>query len=163
MLHAKENSYYPLSIFCITNKLPTTICIRRLDSSNKVDSVDCKVVKCPSLRVWDRYNTFLMFIWSKLGKNPLRMEVRTFARMKKVIWDQLLDTKAEIIQRKMYFRFACIMPELSLERLTRGHNKGFWLHSLQSVNEHHNCVIQSNIPFESKALIKPDENIFYTQ
>ena len=82
---------------------------------------------------------------------------------RKVIWDQLLDTKAEIIQSKLYFRFACIMPELNLERLTEGHNKGFWLHSLQSVNEHHNCVIQSNIPFESKALIKPDENIFYTQ
>ena len=79
------------------------------------------------------------------------------------MWDQLLATKAEIIQRKLYFRFACIMPELSLERLTRGHNKGFWLNSLQSVNEHHNCVIQSNIPFESKALIKSDENIFYTQ
>ena len=53
------------------------------------------------------------------------MEVRRFARIKKVLWDQLLDTKAEIIQRKLYFRFACIMPELSLERLTRGHNKGF--------------------------------------
>ena len=51
-----------------------------------------------------------MLIWSKLGKNPLRMEVRTFARIKKVIWDQLLDTKAEIIQSKLYFRFACIMP-----------------------------------------------------
>ena len=25
----------------------------------KVDSVDCKAVECPSLRVWDRYNTFL--------------------------------------------------------------------------------------------------------
>ena len=66
-----------------------------------------------------------MFIWSKLGENSLRMEVRTFARIKKVIWDQLLATKVEIIQRKLYFRFACIMPELSLERLTRGHNKGF--------------------------------------
>ena len=66
-----------------------------------------------------------MFIWSKLGKNQLRMKVRTFARIKKVVWDQLLATKAEIIQRKLYFRFACIMPELSLERLTRGHNKGF--------------------------------------
>ena len=53
------------------------------------------------------------------------MEVRTFARIKKVMWDQLLATKAEIIQRKLYFRFACTMPELSLERLTRGHNKGF--------------------------------------
>ena len=53
------------------------------------------------------------------------MEVRTFARIKKVMWDQLLATKAEIIQRKLYFCFACIMPELSLESLTRGHNKGF--------------------------------------
>ena len=51
------------------------------------------------------------------------MEVRRFARIKKVIWDQLLDAKAEIIQSKLYFRFACIMPELNLERLTRGHNK----------------------------------------
>ena len=51
-----------------------------------------------------------MFIWSKLGKNPLRMEVRTFARIKKVIWDQLLDTNAEIIQSKLYFRFARVMP-----------------------------------------------------
>ena len=30
------------------------------------------------------------------------------------------------------------------------------------MNEHHNCVIRSNIPFESIALIKPDEYIFYT-
>ena len=66
-----------------------------------------------------------MFIWSKLGENLLEMEVRRFARIEKVMWDQLLATKAEIIQRKLYFRFACIMPELSLERLTRGHNKGF--------------------------------------
>ena len=66
-----------------------------------------------------------MFIWSKLGENPLRMEVRTFARIKKVMWDQLLATKAEIIQSKLYFRFVCIMPELSLGRPTRGHNKGF--------------------------------------
>ena len=51
-----------------------------------------------------------MFIWSKLWKNPLRMEVRTFARIKKVIWDQLLATKAEIIQSKLYFRFARVMP-----------------------------------------------------
>ena len=39
-----------------------------------------------------------MFIWSKLGQNPLGIDVRTFARMKNVIWDQLLATKAEIIQ-----------------------------------------------------------------
>ena len=47
-----------------------------------------------------------MFIWLKLGKNPLEMEVRTFARIKKVIWDQLLATKVEIIQSKLYFCFA---------------------------------------------------------
>ena len=28
-------------------------------TTNKVDSVDCKAIECPSLRVWDRYNTFL--------------------------------------------------------------------------------------------------------
>ena len=55
-----------------------------------------------------------MFIWSKLGKNPLRMEVRTSARMKKVIWDQLLDTKPEIIQSKPYFRFTCIFPKVTV-------------------------------------------------
>ena len=38
-----------------------------------------------------------MFILSKLGQNLSEMEVRTFARLKKVIWDQLLATKAEII------------------------------------------------------------------
>ena len=42
-----------------------------------------------------------MFIWSKLGENLLEMEVRRFARIKKVIWDQLLATKAEIIQSKL--------------------------------------------------------------
>ena len=39
-----------------------------------------------------------MFIWSKLGQIPSEMHVRTFARIKNVIWDQLLATKAEIIQ-----------------------------------------------------------------
>ena len=39
-----------------------------------------------------------MFIWFKLGKKRPEMEVRTCARIKKVIWDQLLATKAEIIQ-----------------------------------------------------------------
>ena len=51
-----------------------------------------------------------IFISSKLGKNLLEMEVRTFARIRKVIWDQLLDTKAEIIQSKLYFRFAWVLP-----------------------------------------------------
>ena len=39
-----------------------------------------------------------MFIWSKLGQNLSEMDARNFARIKKVIWDQLLTTKAEIIQ-----------------------------------------------------------------
>ena len=34
-----------------------------------------------------------VFIWSKLGQNLSEMDVRTFARIKKVIWDQLLPAK----------------------------------------------------------------------
>ena len=36
-------------------------------------------------------------IWSNLGLNPSRMDARTFARIKNLIWDQLLATKAEIM------------------------------------------------------------------
>ena len=68
-----------------------------------------------------RRNVYLV----KIRGKPAGDGVTRFARIKKVIWDQLLDTKAEIIQSKLYFRFACIMPELTLERRTRGHNKGF--------------------------------------
>ena len=68
-----------------------------------------------------RGNVYLV----KIGRKPAGDGSQEIGRIKKVIWDQLLDTKAEIIQRKLYFRFACIMPELSVERLTRGHNKGF--------------------------------------
>ena len=39
-----------------------------------------------------------MFIRSKLDQNPSEMDARTVARKKNVIWDQLLATKAEIIQ-----------------------------------------------------------------
>ena len=39
-----------------------------------------------------------LFIWSKLGQNLSKADVRTSTRIKKVIWDQLLATKAEIIQ-----------------------------------------------------------------
>ena len=38
-----------------------------------------------------------MIIWSKLGQNLSKMDVRAFASIKKVIWEQLLATKAEII------------------------------------------------------------------
>ena len=34
--------------------------------------------------------------------------------MKKVIWDQLLATKAEIIQSKLYFCSACIFPKVTI-------------------------------------------------
>ena len=39
-----------------------------------------------------------MFIWSKLGHNPWETHIRTFAKIKNVTYDQLLATKAEIIQ-----------------------------------------------------------------
>ena len=39
-----------------------------------------------------------MFIWSKLGQNPSQIDVRTFANVKNLIWDQLLATQAEIIE-----------------------------------------------------------------
>ena len=52
-----------------------------------------------------------MLILSKFGQNLSEMDVRTFARIKKVIWDQLLATKAEIIQIKLYFRFSYETPQ----------------------------------------------------
>ena len=52
-------------------------------------------------------------IGTKLGQNLSEMEVRTFARVQKVIWDQLLEFKAEItcIKGKLHFRFACENPK----------------------------------------------------
>ena len=44
-----------------------------------------------------------MFICSKLGQNLLEMEVRTFVRIQRVIWDHLLASKAEIIQKQGSF------------------------------------------------------------
>ena len=55
-----------------------------------------------------------MFIWLKLVENLQEMEVRRFARIKKVIWDQLLATRAEIIQGKLYFHFACTFSEVTI-------------------------------------------------
>ena len=46
-----------------------------------------------------------MFIWSKLGQTPLEMHFRTFARIKNVTYDQLLATKADIIQSWAVFLF----------------------------------------------------------
>ena len=46
-----------------------------------------------------------IFVWSKLGQNPSEMDVRTNARIKNAICDQLLATKAEIIQSQAVFSF----------------------------------------------------------
>ena len=48
-----------------------------------------------------------MFICFKLEINQ---GVRTFARIQKVIWYQLLVFKADVIQRKALFSFSCRMP-----------------------------------------------------
>ena len=40
-----------------------------------------------------------MFICLKLGQNLSEMEVRTFVRIQRVIWDQSLASKAEFIQK----------------------------------------------------------------
>ena len=49
----------------------------------------------------------VMFIYSKLGHNLSEMEVRTFVRIQRVIWDHLLAFKAEIIQKQALFQFPC--------------------------------------------------------
>ena len=48
-----------------------------------------------------------MFICSKLGQNLSEMEVRTFVRTQRVIWDHLLAFKAEIIQKQALIQFPC--------------------------------------------------------
>ena len=47
-----------------------------------------------------------MLIWSNLGQNPSEMGVRKFARIKKLIWEQLLVTKDEILQSSAVFSSA---------------------------------------------------------
>ena len=44
-----------------------------------------------------------IFICSKLGQNLSEMEVRTFVRIQRVIWDHLLVFKAEIIHKQAFF------------------------------------------------------------
>ena len=46
-----------------------------------------------------------MFICSKLGQNISEMEVRTFVRIQKVIWDHLLAFKMKLSRSKLYFSF----------------------------------------------------------
>ena len=45
--------------------------------------------------------------WSNLGQKSSAMGVKTFARIKHLIWDQLLATKAEVTQSLAEFRFGC--------------------------------------------------------
>ena len=46
-----------------------------------------------------------VFICSKLGQNFSEMEVRTFVRIQRVIWDHLLAFMAEIIQKQALLLF----------------------------------------------------------
>ena len=46
-----------------------------------------------------------IFFWSKLGQNPSEMDVRAYARIKNAICDELLASKAEIIQSQAVFSF----------------------------------------------------------
>ena len=48
-----------------------------------------------------------IFICSKLGQNLSEMEVRTFVRIQRVIWDLLLAFKVEIIQKQALIQFPC--------------------------------------------------------
>ena len=48
-----------------------------------------------------------VFIWSKLSQNPSEIDNRSYARIKNVIWDQLLATNAEIIQSQAVFSCLC--------------------------------------------------------
>ena len=43
-----------------------------------------------------------MFICSKLGQNLLEMEVETFVRIQRVIYDHLLAFNVEIIQKQAF-------------------------------------------------------------
>ena len=44
-----------------------------------------------------------MFTCSKLRQSSLEMEVSTFERIQRVIWDHLLPFKGEIIQKQALF------------------------------------------------------------
>ena len=47
------------------------------------------------------------FICSKLGQSLSAMEVRTFVRIQRVIWNHLLAFTTEIIQKQALFQFLC--------------------------------------------------------
>ena len=47
----------------------------------------------------------LLFLCSKLGQNFSEMEVRTFVRIRRVIWDHLLVLRLKLSISKLYFNF----------------------------------------------------------
>ena len=46
-----------------------------------------------------------LFICSKLGQNLSEMEVRTYVRIQRVIWDHLLVLRLKLSRSKLYFSF----------------------------------------------------------
>ena len=62
--------------------------------------------------VLSRFKGGGMFICSKLRQNLSEMEVRTFERIQRVIWDHLLPFKGEIIQKTALFSFRLIIIAL---------------------------------------------------
>ena len=63
-----------------------------------------------------------MFICSKLGHNLSEMEVRTFVRIQRVIWDHLLAFKAEIIQKQALFSLSAEQHAKNNYYLLYGYN-----------------------------------------
>jgi len=51
-----------------------------------------------------------LFICSKLGQNLSAMEIRTFVKIQKVIWDHLLDLSLKLSRSKLYFSFRAEQP-----------------------------------------------------
>ena len=58
----------------------------------------------------DERNVYL----AKIGQIPSEMDARTYARIKNVIWDQLLATKAEIVHTYDVFLFCVQNQEVIL-------------------------------------------------
>ena len=58
--------------------------------------------------MWTQKNVYLL----KLGKNLPEIELWTFERIQRVIWDHLLPFKGEIIQKQALFSFRWIIIAL---------------------------------------------------
>ena len=57
-----------------------------------------------------------IFICSKLGQNLSEMEVRTFVRIQRAIWDHLLASRLKLSRAKLYLSFRA-------EQLAKNNNK----------------------------------------